>query len=124
MTQQRLNDLVFVWYNLRLRTRKVEGVSHESIDLDDIDPYGEWTIDEQNDEADVFLTDEDLAELERAAAEEEAARLDAMEDDEDTFEYHVSPVRSPSPRLDTIARAPSSSRPPKLSTIGRGKRKM
>ena len=103
----------------------MEGVSHESIDLDDIDPYGEWTIDEQNDEADVFLTDEDLVELERAAAKEEkAAGSDAMEDDEDTFEYHVSPSRSPSPHLDTIARAPSSSRPPKLSTIGRGKRKM
>ncbi|XP_057870855.2 uncharacterized protein LOC131077381 [Cryptomeria japonica] len=61
LTQTWLNDLVFIRYNLRLRIRKVEGVSPEAIDLDEIDPYGDWTVNEQNDGDDVLLTEEELA---------------------------------------------------------------
>lgn len=41
---KRLNvDLVFVQYNLQLLHKKVEATSEELIDLDEIDPYSEWT---------------------------------------------------------------------------------
>ncbi|XP_059068344.1 uncharacterized protein LOC131858887 [Cryptomeria japonica] len=44
LTRQRLNDLAFVKYNLRLRTRKLEDQSEQLIDLDEIDPYNDWTV--------------------------------------------------------------------------------
>ncbi|KAH9321667.1 hypothetical protein KI387_016306, partial [Taxus chinensis] len=68
-TQKRLNDLVFVQYNLRLRTKKVEATSEELIDLDEIDPYSEWTGQEEENPA--FTTDE-IASFEREAMEGEA----------------------------------------------------
>ena len=63
LTQKRLNDLVFVQYNLRLRTRKVRDQLDELIDLDDIDPYSDWTV---QDEASLFTEDE-IADFERQA---------------------------------------------------------
>ncbi|KAH9292586.1 hypothetical protein KI387_042231, partial [Taxus chinensis] len=69
LTQKRLNDLVFVQYNLRLRTKKVEATSEELIDLDEIDPYSEWTGQEEENPA--FTADE-IASFEREAMEGEA----------------------------------------------------
>lgn len=89
MSHQRLNDLAFVRYNLHLQTRNLEGISHESIDLDDIDPFGESAVDDQNND-DVLLIDEDLAELERGAAKEvETTELDAIEGSKDTLEETI-----------------------------------
>ncbi|XP_057860020.2 uncharacterized protein LOC131068774 [Cryptomeria japonica] len=70
LTQKQLNDLIFIWYNLRLRVTKVKGVSHEAIDLGEIDPYGDWTVNEQNDGDDVLLTEEKIAKIERGASQE------------------------------------------------------
>lgn len=81
--------------------------------MDDIDPYGEWSVNEQNDD-DVLNTEEDLVELERRVAE--ATKLDAMKEDKYSFEETIHHS------LDTVA--PSSSRPKNLSYIRRGKRKM
>lgn len=44
LTQERLNDLVFVKYNLRLHERKLMDHSEKVIDLDEIDPYRDWTM--------------------------------------------------------------------------------
>lgn len=48
----------------------MEGVSHEAFEFDKIDPYGDWTINDQNDGYDILLTEEDLIELERVAKKE------------------------------------------------------
>ncbi|KAH9321349.1 hypothetical protein KI387_015988, partial [Taxus chinensis] len=69
LTQKRLNDLVFVQCNLRLRTKKVEATSEEFIDLGEIDPYSEWTGQEEENPA--FAADE-IASFEREAMEGEA----------------------------------------------------
>jgi hypothetical protein len=44
MTQKRLNDLVYVHYNLKLRIKKAQ-ISEVPgpLDLDEIDPYSDWT---------------------------------------------------------------------------------
>lgn len=132
LSQKRLNDLVFVRYNLRLRVRQVEGVSHEAIDLDEIDPYGDWTMNEQNDGDDVLLTEEEIAEIERGAAQDaEGARLDEMEDededededDDEDFDFEEESFH----HLDTTTptATTSSSRLEKLSYIRKNtKRKM
>lgn len=41
-THERLNDLVFVHYNLRLRHRNIEGTSNDAIELDEIDASDVW----------------------------------------------------------------------------------
>ena len=66
MAQKRLNDLVFVHYNLKLHIRKVMAATTEPLDLDDIDPFGDWTTEEQ---PSLFIEDE-IYELEREAMEE------------------------------------------------------
>ena len=42
LTVQRLNDLVFVHYNLRLRIRQILGADSSLIILEEIDPKSEW----------------------------------------------------------------------------------
>ncbi|XP_059072641.1 uncharacterized protein LOC131873640 isoform X2 [Cryptomeria japonica] len=128
LSQKRLNDLVFVRYNLRLRVRQVEGVSHEAIDLDEIDPYGDWTMNEQNDGDDVLLTEEEIAEIERGAAQDaEGARLDEDEDEDEDDDEDYDFEEESSHHLDTTTptATTSSSRPEKLSYIRKNtKRKM
>ncbi|KAH9308310.1 hypothetical protein KI387_036221, partial [Taxus chinensis] len=69
LTQKWLNDLVFVQYNLRLCIKKVEATSEELIDLDEIDPYSEWTGQEEENPA---FTANEIASFEREAMEGEA----------------------------------------------------
>ncbi|XP_059067152.1 uncharacterized protein LOC131071846 [Cryptomeria japonica] len=66
LVQKRLNDLVFVQYNLRLRVRKVEEVEGGPIDLDDIDPYSDWTPQEQY----PLFSEDDIIDFKRQAMEE------------------------------------------------------
>ncbi|XP_059077661.1 uncharacterized protein LOC131876403 [Cryptomeria japonica] len=61
LAQKCLNDLVFVQYNLRLRLRKAEEASAGPLDLDDIDPYSDWTSQEQP----PLFTEDDITDLER-----------------------------------------------------------
>ncbi|XP_059063028.1 uncharacterized protein LOC131855994 [Cryptomeria japonica] len=72
LTQKCLNDLVFVQYNLRLRTRKVQDQPDKLIDLDDIDPYSDWTVQDDDHEASLFTEDE-IVDFERQAMEDLAA---------------------------------------------------
>ncbi|KAH9294964.1 hypothetical protein KI387_038552, partial [Taxus chinensis] len=78
LSQKWLNDLVFVQYNLWLRTRKVEATSEELIDLDEIDPYSEWTGQEEEISA---FTEDEIASFEREAMEGEALAEDIGLDD-------------------------------------------
>ncbi|XP_059077416.1 uncharacterized protein LOC131876340 [Cryptomeria japonica] len=85
LAQKRLNDLVYVQYNLRLRVKKVEELEGGPIDLDDIDPYSDWTSQEQP----PLFSDTDITDLERQAMEEGGGfgfRLDDIEEDEDEDE--------------------------------------
>lgn len=66
LAQKRLNDLVFVHYNLKLHIRKVMAAATEPLDLDDIDPFGDWTTQEQPS----LFTEDEIYELEREAMEE------------------------------------------------------
>ena len=79
MAQKRLNDLVFVHYNLKLRIRKVMATATEPLDLDDIDPFGDWTAQEQPS----LFTEDEIYELEREAMEEDgfAMGLDDIQDE-------------------------------------------
>ncbi|GLJ46567.1 hypothetical protein SUGI_0981350 [Cryptomeria japonica] len=95
LTQQRLNDLVYVRYNIRLHEKKVLGQdSHESLDLDDIDPYAaEWVAspDDVDNDLDPFLTNEQLSELERAG-EEWDAEVAAREEEQEVDHAAEAPV--------------------------------
>ncbi|GLJ18817.1 hypothetical protein SUGI_0336250 [Cryptomeria japonica] len=96
LTQQRLNDLVYVRYNIRLHEKKVLGQdSHEALDLDDIDPYAaEWVAspDDVDNDLDPFLTNEQLSELERAG-EEWDAEVAAREEEQEVDHAAEAPVR-------------------------------
>lgn len=77
LTQKRLNDLVYVKYNLLLHEKKVKGqASYEALDLDDIDPYStDWIAPADGEDVDVgepFLTNDQLAEFEKEADEWDA----------------------------------------------------
>lgn len=60
-------------YNLRFRIRKVEEAPTSPIDLDDIDPYSDWTSQEQP----PLFTKDNIYDLERQAMEEEEGDLDS-----------------------------------------------
>ena len=57
LTVQRLNDLVFVHYNLRLRIEQVLGADSSPIILEEIDPKSKWIIEI----VDPVFTEEDHA---------------------------------------------------------------
>ena len=63
LEQKRLNDLVFVQYNLRLRRNQLLNKRPDSdpIVLEDIDPTSDWVVESRPPE---FDPDEDLDELE------------------------------------------------------------
>jgi len=45
LAQKRMNDLVFVQYNLRLRNKQLEGTSSsKAIELHEVDPTSEWIV--------------------------------------------------------------------------------
>ena len=68
LSQKRMNDMVYVQYNLKLRMKKAQQDPPGPIDLDEIDPYYDWTAQEQ---APLF-TQEEISNLEREAAKEAA----------------------------------------------------
>ena len=44
LAMKKLNDLVFVHYNLRLRHRQINGTDSSPIVLENVDPHAEWNI--------------------------------------------------------------------------------
>ena len=77
MTTQRLNDLVFVHYNLRLRIRQILGTDSSLIILEEIDPESKWltqAMDPVFTEKDHEWVDQVDIEAEVVAMAEEAAR--------------------------------------------------
>lgn len=101
LSQQCLNDLVFVQYNLRLHVRQVEGTDcYDAIDLDSMDPLVDWVAED----VEPIFTEEDIEQLEREVADEGASRVgectssaaatiyvepedEAEDEDEDEDEY-------------------------------------
>ena len=107
LTKKRLNDLVYVRYNLLLHEKKVKGqASYEALDLDDIDPYSaDWIAppDGEGADADVgepLLTDEQLAEFEMEADDWDADVAAREVDPElghpsEAFVEREAPTRAP-----------------------------
>ncbi|XP_057873555.1 uncharacterized protein LOC131079583 [Cryptomeria japonica] len=62
LSQQRMNDLVFVHHNLRLKIKKAQGTIEEDspIDLDEIDPECELIVVVVDDDHDAPLESEDF----------------------------------------------------------------
>ena len=84
---KKLNDLVFVHYNLRLRHRQILGTDTTPIVLENVDPHAEWNTEVD----DPVFSDEDVewvdqvdreAEAVAMAVEEARARGDSVEDPE------------------------------------------
>ena len=132
LTQKRLNDLVFVQYNLRLRTKKVQDQPDELIDLDDIDPYNDWTV-QDNDPS--LFTEDEIADMERQAMEDlPAAEAGEIGLDEiDVVEEEPVPPTSmvePQAQSTTPSKEPvSSTRTPTVPSVSHyfsraGKRKI
>lgn len=115
LSQQRLNDLVFIQYNLRLHVKQVEGTDcYDAIDLDSMDPLVDWVAED----VEPIFTEEDIERLEREAADEGVPRagegtssaaaavyVDPEDEDEDEYipeaEHSIGdedvPVPHPSP---------------------------
>ena len=85
MTQKRLNDLVYVHYNLKLRIKKAQLLELLGpLDLDEIDPYSDWTAQEPG----PLFTPDEIADLERQAMEGDVGTnfhitIDDIEDEDD-----------------------------------------
>ena len=84
---KKLNDLVFVHYNLRFRHRQILGTDTSPIVLENVDPHAEWNTEI----ADPVFSDEDVewvdqvdreAEAVAMAVEEARARGDRVQDPE------------------------------------------
>jgi len=70
LSQQHLNDLVFVQYNIHLHVRQVEGTDcYDAIDLDSMDPLVDWV----SEDVEPIFTKEGIERLEREAADEGAS---------------------------------------------------
>ena len=107
LTQKRLNDLVYVKYNLLLHEKKVKGqASYATLDLHDIDPYlANWIappdgegVDE--DVGEPLLKDEQLAEFEMEADDWDADVVEREEEHElghpsEAFVEREGPIRAP-----------------------------
>jgi hypothetical protein len=72
LSVQRLNDLVFVHYNLRLRTRQILAADSSPIILGEIDPESEWLTEDPD--AAVF-TEEDHEWVDQVDREAEAVAM-------------------------------------------------
>ncbi|GLJ14418.1 hypothetical protein SUGI_0232980 [Cryptomeria japonica] len=117
LTQKRLNDLVYVRYNLRLHEKRVQGNnSYDALDIDEIDPYTtDWIVEPDGAIGDVdvdpFITDNHLAEPEREATEW-AAKVAGREEAGDEFGDPEEADSSPVEDIATVAAAtPSTSTP-------------
>lgn len=124
LTQKRLNDLVFVQYNLRLRIKRVEEKSQDPIDLDEIDPYSNWTGREE--QPPLFSADE-ILDFEREAMEDVGASgvgdvgLDEIQPEPEPEPAAIAPQPPPlAPRTRGRARGPT---PSSLAVARLGKRK-
>eukprot|EP00253_Pinus_taeda_P013226 PITA_13226 len=69
LTQKRLNDLVFVHYNLRLRNKQIQGMDHSPIDLEEIDLQATNATDWVQLDEPPLLTLHDLENFESQASE-------------------------------------------------------
>ena len=79
---QSLNDLVFVHYNLHLRTRQILVANSSLIILQEIDPESEWLIEAMNPvfvEVDHVWVDQVDREVEAVAMQEERRRLEHVQ---------------------------------------------
>ena len=117
LTQKRLNDLVYVKYNLCLHKKKVEGqASYEALDLDDIDPYSaDWIAPLDGEDAnahadDPLLIDEQLIKFEMKG-DDQNAKVAAHEEEHDLghpLKAHVEP-KAPIPAfVEDVATATTS----------------
>ena len=109
LEQKRLNDLVFVQYNLRLRPNQLlnKRPDTDPIVLDDVDPTSDWVVETEETELDV---DFDL-EVEALVADESH---DAAAD--------VDPLLASAHGVDPDPDMPGSSRPPASGSRRKGKR--
>ncbi|XP_059073706.1 uncharacterized protein LOC131874380 [Cryptomeria japonica] len=119
LTQKRLNDLVYVRYNLRLHEKRVQGNnSYDALDIDEIDPYtADWIAETDGATGDIdvdtFITDAQLDEMEREAAEwaaEVAEREEAGDEFADPEEADSSLVEDIVAAA-AVAATPSTSAP-------------
>ncbi|XP_057851132.2 uncharacterized protein LOC131061452 [Cryptomeria japonica] len=85
LSVERLNDLVFVHYNLRLRTRQILDDDSSPITLEEVDPESDWLTES----TDPVFTDEDLEWVDQADREAEAA---AMAEEEDRARSGTAPM--------------------------------
>jgi uncharacterized protein with PIN domain len=76
LSVERLNDLVFVHYNLRLRTRQILDTDSSPITLEEIDPESEWLTES----TDPVFTEEDHEWVDQADIEAEAVAMAEEED--------------------------------------------
>jgi len=107
LEQKRLNDLVFVQYNLRLRRNQLlnKRPDTDPIVLDDVDPTSDWVVETEEPELDV---DFDL--------EVEALLVDEPHD------TNVDPLLASAHGVDPVPDMPGSSRPPASGSRRKGKR--
>ena len=68
---QKLNDLVFVHYNLRLRHRQILGTDTTPIVLENVDPHVEWNTEVD----DLVFSDEDVEWVDQVDREAEAVAM-------------------------------------------------
>ncbi|XP_059066890.1 uncharacterized protein LOC131858042 [Cryptomeria japonica] len=76
LSMERLNDLVFVHYNLRHRTRQILDTDSSPITLAEIDPESEWITES----TDPIFTEEDHEWVDQADREAEAVAMAKEED--------------------------------------------
>ncbi|XP_059076459.1 uncharacterized protein LOC131043284 [Cryptomeria japonica] len=117
LTQKHLNDLVYVRYDLRLHEKRVQGNnSYDALDIDEIDPYtADWIakpdVATGDIDVDAFITDAQLDEMEREAAEW-AAKVAEREEAGDEF---VDPEEADSSPVEDIAAATAAAATPSTS---------
>ena len=71
LTVERMNDLVYVHYNLRLRYRKLFDHDKTPINLEEVDPQSEWITEA----IDAVFSDEDLDWVDQAEREAEVVAM-------------------------------------------------
>ena len=71
LTVERMNDLVYVHYNLRLRYRKAFDHDNTPICLEEVDPQSEWI----SETTDAVFSDEDLDWVDQAEREAEVVAM-------------------------------------------------
>ncbi|XP_059075804.1 uncharacterized protein LOC131043866 [Cryptomeria japonica] len=103
LSVERLNDLVFVHYNLRLRTRQILDDDSSPITLEEVNPESDWLTES----TDPVFTDEDLEWVDQADREAEAA---AMAEEEDRARSGTAPMATQTSTSQAETMATQSSR--------------